>query len=228
MYNEIEVMNMSEWKKQLSKELKAQYFTDLLKKVNQLQKQHSIYPKQEDWFKALTLTPYENVKAVILGQDPYHQKDQAMGLAFSVPKGVKIPPSLKNIYKELEYDLDIFAPSHGDLTSWANEGVLLLNTTLTVEDSKPLSHQNLGWEHFTDAIINALNKKDTPVVFMLWGKHAQSKESLISNPKHLILKAPHPSPLSAHRGFLGCKHFSKTNAYLTKHNIKPINFKISP
>ncbi|MFU8786017.1 MAG: uracil-DNA glycosylase [Candidatus Izemoplasmataceae bacterium] len=219
---------MSEWKKQLSKELKAQYFTDLLKKVNQLQKQHSIYPKQEDWFKALTLTPYENVKAVILGQDPYHQKDQAMGLAFSVPKGVKIPPSLKNIYKELEYDLDIFAPSHGDLTSWANEGVLLLNTTLTVEDSKPLSHQNLGWEHFTDAIINALNKKDTPVVFMLWGKHAQSKESLISNPKHLILKAPHPSPLSAHRGFLGCKHFSKTNAYLTKHNIKPINFKISP
>ncbi|MFH5881772.1 uracil-DNA glycosylase [Liberiplasma polymorphum] len=219
---------MSEWKKLLSKELKAQYFTDLLKKVNQLQKQHPIYPKQEDWFKALTLTPYENVKAVILGQDPYHQKDQAMGLAFSVPKGVKIPPSLKNIFKELEYDLDIFAPSHGDLTSWANEGVLLLNTTLTVEDSKPLSHQNLGWERFTDAIINALNKKDTPVVFMLWGKHAQSKESLISNPKHLILKAPHPSPLSAHRGFLGCKHFSKTNAYLTKHNIKPINFKISP
>lgn len=218
--------NMSEWRKHLNSALNAPYFITLMQHLKEITETKTIYPKKEDWFNALSYTPYENVKIVILGQDPYHQKDQAMGLAFSVRKGIKIPPSLKNIYKEIESDLKIKMPNHGDLTEWAKEGVLLLNTTLTVEDSKPMAHSTLGWERFTDAIIESLNHKDTPVVFMLWGLHAQSKERLINNPKHLVLKTTHPSPLSAHRGFLGCKHFSLANTYLKNNGLQQVNFKL--
>lgn len=217
---------MSMWKEILSEVLKSQAFNDLINKLDTLSQTKTIYPKKEDWFNALNLTPFENVKMVIIGQDPYHQKNQAMGLAFSVRKGIKIPASLRNIYKEIESDLGIKMPNHGDLTAWAKEGVLLLNTTLTVEDSKPLSHKDLGWTFFTDAIIKALNHKETPIVYLLWGKHAQSKEALINQSKHVIFKAPHPSPLSAYHGFFGCKHFSKANTFLTKHGIKAINFKL--
>lgn len=217
---------MSMWKKALKETIESKPFQSLLHSLDELIQIRTIYPKKEDWFKALSITPYEQVKIVIIGQDPYHQKNQAMGLAFSVNKGVKIPPSLRNIYKEIESDLGITMPNHGDLSAWAKEGVLLLNTTLTVEDSKPMSHKDLGWDLFTDAIIKALNNKDTPIVYLLWGKHAQSKEGLIDQQKHLILKAPHPSPLSAYQGFFGCKHFSKANAFLTANGIKPINFKL--
>ncbi|MEY2942129.1 MAG: hypothetical protein RLY97_143 [Pseudomonadota bacterium] len=183
----------------------------------------TIYPPQSLWFNALTLTPLPTVKVVILGQDPYHGKAQAHGLAFSVPPGIPIPPSLRNIYKELESDLQIprSAPpcNQGNLESWARQGVLLLNTVLTVEDARPASHQNRGWEAITDAIITAVAAKTDPCVFLLWGSHAQKKSALITgqnNPNpHKILTAPHPSPLSAHRGFLGCRHFSQTNAFLT-------------
>jgi uracil-DNA glycosylase len=217
---------MSEWKIKLNETLNASWFKKMLDELKTMQQSIPIYPPKEDWFKALVLTPFEKVKCVIIGQDPYHQKGQAMGLAFSVHKGIKIPPSLKNIYKELESDLGINTPNHGDLTAWAKEGVLLLNTTLTVEDSKPMSHKNLGWERFTDAIIHALNQKKTPVVYMLWGNHAKSKEALIDTSKHLVLKAAHPSPLSAYHGFFGCKHFSKTNAFLINHKMSPINFEL--
>ncbi|MFP4286406.1 MAG: uracil-DNA glycosylase [Candidatus Izemoplasmataceae bacterium] len=217
---------MSLWKEQLNETIETTWFKAMLKQLNVLNQSKVIYPKKEDWFKALSLTPFERVKIVIIGQDPYHQENQAMGLAFSVKKGITIPPSLRNIYKELASDLGITPPNHGDLTAWAKEGVLLINTTLTVEQSRPLSHVNLGWERFTDAIILALNQKQTPVVYLLWGKHAQSKSKLISN-KHLVLKAPHPSPLSAHRGFFGCRHFSKANAFLIDKGIEPVNFNLT-
>jgi uracil-DNA glycosylase len=166
------------------------------------------------------------VKIVILGQDPYHQKHQAMGLAFSVSKDVTIPPSLRNIYKELHEDIGFQIPNHGDLSKWAKEGVLLLNTTLTVEDSKPGSHKNLGWGKVTDTIIHVVSTHQSHVVFMLWGAHARSKKPLIDTSKHLILKAHHPSPLSAYRGFFGCKHFSKANTYLKIHDKAPVNFEL--
>lgn len=215
---------MQTWQDFLREEKTKNYFQSLLKFLNERLQKAVIYPPKADWFKAITLTPYDDVKVVILGQDPYHQPHQAMGLSFSVPVGVKVPPSLRNIYQELHDDIGFKIPSHGDLSLWAKRGVLLLNTTLTVEDSKPMSHAKSGWEIFTNTIIEALNQKATPVVFMLWGRHAQSKEELIKNPQHLILKAPHPSPLSAHRGFLGCKHFSKANDYLKKHQLEPINY----
>ena len=215
---------MKTWQDYLAIEKQKPYFKKLIEFLNERLKNTVVYPPKDAWFNAIKKTPYENVKVVILGQDPYHQPNQAMGLSFSVPAGIKIPPSLRNIYLELHNDIGFNIPNHGDLSQWAEEGVLLLNTTLTVEDSKPMAHADSGWEHFTNAIITALNDKTTPVVFMLWGKHAQSKEKLISNPLHLILKAPHPSPLSAHRGFLGCNHFSKANAYLEKQQIKPINY----
>ncbi len=215
---------MKTWQDYLAIEKQKPYFKKLIEFLNERLKNTVVYPPKDAWFNAIKKTPYENVKGVILGQDPYHQPNQAMGLSFSVPAGIKIPPSLRNIYLELHNDIGFNIPNHGDLSQWAEEGVLLLNTTLTVEDSKPMAHADSGWEHFTNAIITALNDKTTPVVFMLWGKHAQSKEKLISNPLHLILKAPHPSPLSAHRGFLGCNHFSKANAYLKKQQIKPINY----
>ncbi len=184
----------------------------------------TVYPSNDNIFRALELTPFETVKVVILGQDPYHGAGQAHGLAFSVQRDVKIPPSLRNIYKELNDDIGMDIPDHGFLEGWAKQGVLLLNTTLTVEDGKPASHQGRGWEEFTDAIIAQVNDLKRPVVFMLWGAHAQKKSDMIDGQKHLILTASHPSPLSAHRGFLGCKHFSKANNYLKANGQTEINW----
>lgn len=215
---------MTGWQSALKSTWQDPFFATLLKRVKKARARATVFPPEADVFKALTLTPFEAVKVVILGQDPYHGENQAMGLAFSVQKGVKIPPSLMNIYKELQSDLGINRPLHGDLSAWAKQGVLLLNTTLTVEAAKPMSHKNIGWEWFTDRCIEALNKKTTPVVFILWGAHARQKRALITNPKHHILEAPHPSPLSASRGFFGCKHFSKANAILKTEGLSPIDF----
>ncbi len=214
------------WKEALQPYKQSEAFKKTFDEAKRLAKTGKVYPPSTHWFSALELTPLEKVKVVILGQDPYHQVNQAHGLAFSVQKGTKVPPSLNNIYKELERDLGIKRPNHGDLTSWAKQGVLLLNTTLTVEDSKPMSHKHLGWEPFTDAVIKAVNQKAHPVVFMLWGKHAQSKTGFINQDKHLVLTAPHPSPLSAHRGFLGCGHFSLSNAFLKRHGQEKIDYKL--
>jgi uracil-DNA glycosylase len=186
-----------------------------------------VYPKHSDVFNAFKLTPLNEVKVVILGQDPYHGTNQAHGLSFSVQKGVAVPPSLKNIYKELQADIPGFnMPSHGDLSSWAKQGVLLLNATLTVRANEPGSHQKMGWEQFTDKAIEALNAEKSGLVFILWGRHAQAKASLIDSSKHLILMAAHPSPFSAFNGFFGCKHFSKANAYLLSKGEKPIIWQI--
>jgi uracil-DNA glycosylase len=179
-----------------------------------------------DIFNALKKTDFDDVKIVLLGQDPYHEQGQAMGLSFSVPRGQKIPPSLVNIYKEIYAELDVQPKSHGDLTGWAEQGVLLLNTSLTVREHLANSHKNKGWEQFTDAIIRAVNAQDRPVVYLLWGRPAQNKISMLTNPKHLILKAPHPSPLSAYRGFFGCKHFSQANDFLKANGIEPIDWQI--
>jgi len=183
-----------------------------------------IHPKGNLIFNALNSTPFDKVKVVILGQDPYHGADQAHGLSFSVLPGVKIPPSLVNIFKELSQDLGIKIPSHGYLQSWADQGVLLLNATLTVEQNNAGSHQGKGWEQFTDRAIQQLNEHREGLVFLLWGAYAQKKGQFIDNKKHLVLSAPHPSPLSAHRGFFGIKHFSKANEYLTKNNVTPIDW----
>lgn len=184
----------------------------------------TIYPPKDYIFNALKLTNYENTKVVIVGQDPYHGENQAHGLSFSVQKGIKLPPSLQNIYKELESDLGIKPRLDGDLTGWAKQGVLLLNAVLTVEKDKAGSHRNLGWELLTDYIIKALNKKDTSVVFILWGNFAKEKAKLITNPKHFIIISPHPSPFSAYSGFFGSNPFSKTNNYLAKNNLTPIDW----
>ena len=183
-----------------------------------------IFPKGSEWFRALDLTPPEQVRVVILGQDPYHGLQQAHGLCFSVPGGVQPPPSLQNIYKELESDLGIKRPSHGFLEHWAKQGVLLLNSVLTVEMGRAASHRDRGWEQFTDAIIREVNASETPVVFMLWGSYAQKKAAFVDSSKHLVLKAPHPSPLSAHSGFFGCRHFSKANAFLESKGLAPIDW----
>ena len=183
-----------------------------------------IYPEAENIFAALNLTPLNKVKVVVLGQDPYHGEEQAHGLAFSVRKGIKLPPSLRNIYKELEEEFKTTVPESGDLSAWAKQGVLLLNATLTVEASKAGSHQGRGWENFTDAIIKEVSDKNDNVVFMLWGAYAQKKSTIIDSNKHLILKAPHPSPLSAYRGFFGCNHFIKANKYLQKYDKAPITW----
>ena len=183
-----------------------------------------IFPAEENWFRALNLTPPDQVKVVILGQDPYHGEGQAHGLSFSVLPGVRIPPSLRNIFKELESDLSVPPPRHGCLNSWAEQGVLLLNATLTVEQANAGSHQRQGWERFTDTIIQQLNERYEGLVFLLWGSYAQSKQQWIDKDKHRVLLAPHPSPLSAHRGFLGCRHFSQANRYLEEGGIKPINW----
>lgn len=187
----------------------------------------TIYPPKDHIFNALKLTPYKNVKVVIVGQDPYHGAGEAMGLSFSVNKDIKIPPSLQNIYKELKDDLNIPIHQDGDLTKWAKEGVLLLNAVLTVEKDKPASHRNLGWEPLTDYIIKELNQKDEPVVFILWGNFAKEKAKYITNPNHYIITSPHPSPFSARSGFFGSKPFSKTNNYLIKKNIKPIDWDLN-
>ena len=186
----------------------------------------TIYPPKEYLFNALKLTSYKDTKVVIVGQDPYHGEHQAHGLSFSVQKGVKLPPSLQNIFKELDSDLGIKPSLDGDLTNWAKQGVLLLNAVLTVEKDKAASHRNLGWELFTDYIIKTLNKKYEPVVFILWGNFAKEKAKLITNPKHYVIMSPHPSPFSAYTGFFGSKPFSKTNEFLLKNNLKPIDWKL--
>ncbi len=186
----------------------------------------TIYPTQNNIFNALKLTPYSNTKVVIVGQDPYHGENQAHGLSFSVQKGVQLPPSLKNIYKEIYDDLGIEEPNCGDLTKWAKEGVLLLNSSLTVIKDMPNSHQNIGWSNLTDYIIKVLNQKEEPVVFILWGNFAKSKKQFITNKKHLILESTHPSPFSASSGFFGSHPFSKTNAFLDAHGLEPINWQL--
>ena len=219
---------MTTWQDALGPQKEAEYFTRLLARVEaEREAGKVIYPPQQDVFNALKYTPLESVKVVILGQDPYHGPDQAHGLCFSVLPGVKTPPSLVNIYKELAADIDGFViPKQGTLTSWAEQGVLLLNTVLTVEQGKAHSHAKWGWETFTDAVIDAVNRHQQGVVFLLWGSHAQKKGMHIDTSKHHVLSAPHPSPLSAHRGFLGCKHFSQTNQLLSSQNKSPINWQV--
>ena len=219
---------MTTWQDALGPQKEAEYFTRLMARVeSEREAGKVIYPPQQDVFNALRYTPLESVKVVILGQDPYHGAGQAHGLCFSVLPGVKTPPSLVNIYKELATDIDGFViPEHGTLTSWAEQGVLLLNTVLTVEQGKAHSHAKWGWETFTDAVIDAVNRHQQGVVFLLWGSHAQKKGMHIDTSKHHVLSAPHPSPLSAHRGFLGCKHFSQTNQLLSSQNKSPINWQV--
>lgn len=216
-----------DWADVLSAEFKKKYFNELTSFLeSEVQKNTPFYPSKEKIFNALNFTPLKNVKVVILGQDPYHGINQAHGLCFSVPRGIRPPPSLMNIFKELISDIKIAKPAHGELTHWAKQGVLLLNATLTVEAEKAGSHQKKGWESFTDKIIHILNDEKENLVFLLWGSFAQKKASFIDRKKHLVLEAPHPSPLSAHRGFLGCKHFSKTNEYLKSHKISPIDWSV--
>ena len=216
----------NKWDEVLTEEYQKEYFKKIILYINKAYKERPIFPPKNYILRALSLTDYDNVKVVILGQDPYHGVGEANGLAFSVNNGVKLPPSLKNIYKELKDDLNIEISNKGDLTCWAKEGVLLLNSVLTVEKDKPASHKNLGWQNFTDAIIKKVNDKEEPVVFILWGNFARSKKSLITNPKHLILESTHPSPFSSNNGFFGSRPFSKTNNFLRKNNIKEIDFTI--
>lgn len=214
------------WKAVLSDEFNKDYFLKLKQFLLDEKKRHAIYPNRKDIFNAFNYTPFAKVKVVILGQDPYHGNGQAHGLSFSVLKGSKPPPSLQNIFKELHVDLNFEIPNHGDLTTWAQQGVLLLNATLTVRAKQAASHQKKGWEQFTNRVIKEISDKKEGVVFLLWGRFAQDKEVLIDNTKHHILTAPHPSPFSAHSGFFGCKHFSKTNYLLSQQNKDPINWKI--
>ncbi|GAB2582382.1 uracil-DNA glycosylase [Nitrincola alkalisediminis] len=216
-----------EWKVYLDDELQKPYM-QALKQFLRAEKDayKVIFPPSNEWFHALEATPLSQVKVVILGQDPYHQPGQAHGLCFSVRPGVRVPPSLQNIYKELQADLGVRPVSHGYLDTWAEQGVLLLNSVLTVEHSKANAHQGQGWEAFTDRIIGLVNEQRENVVFMLWGSYAQKKGSVINLNKHLVLKSPHPSPLSAHRGFLGCRHFSQANLYLEQHHQAPINWQL--
>ncbi|MDR3346988.1 MAG: uracil-DNA glycosylase [Helicobacteraceae bacterium] len=214
------------WFEKIGGEFDQPYMKELKAFLIDEKAQKIIYPKGSEWFRAFELTPFDAVKVVILGQDPYHGEEQAHGLAFSVRKSVAIPPSLINIYSELRDDLGIVTPAHGFLESWAKNGVLLLNATLTVQKDSAGSHQNRGWERFTDQAIATISEEKQHVVFMLWGNYAQKKECLIDRAKHLILTAPHPSPRSAHLGFFGCKHFSKANQYLLEHHITPIDWQI--
>ena len=220
-------MLTNDWSLALKDEFNKPYYRDLYRFVKEEYSTRVVYPPADDIFNALHLTPLKDVKVLILGQDPYHNEHQAHGLSFSVlPDQKDIPPSLQNIYKELQEDLGCYIPNNGYLKKWADQGVLMLNTVLTVRAHEPNSHQGRGWENFTDAIIQAVNQKDEPVVYMLWGKPAQSKVPMLTNPKHLILKAPHPSPLSAYRGFFGCKHFSKCNEFLSQNGLEPIDWQI--
>ena len=216
-----------EWKEVLSGEFKKAYYRSLYEFVKEEYGKYTIYPPADKIFEALHLTALSDIKVVILGQDPYHGDNQAHGLSFSVPPSQKrIPPSLVNIYKELQDDVGTYIPNNGNLLKWTNQGVFLLNTILTVRAHKAFSHQGKGWENFTDAIIKIINDTDRPIVFMLWGSAAISKSKMLNNPKHLVLTAAHPSPLSAYNGFFACKHFSKTNEFLTKNNIEPIDWQI--
>ena len=214
------------WRVILKDEFQKGYFTELKTFLTAEKKIHSIFPKAADTFSAFNLCAFNSTKVVVIGQDPYHGPGQAQGLSFSVPKGMKLPPSLKNIFKELHADLNFEIPTHGDLTSWAQQGVLLLNASLTVRAKQAATHQKKGWEQFTNRVIKEISDKKEGVVFLLWGKFAKEKEVLIDSTKHHILTAPHPSPFSAHSGFFGCKHFSKTNYLLLQQNQDPINWQI--
>jgi len=216
----------NDWAKPLSEEFRKPYYRDLYTKVLEEYRTRKIFPAADDIFNAFHLTPLHQVKVVILGQDPYHNDGQAHGLCFSVKPNVEIPPSLVNIYQELHDDLGCKIPNNGYLVKWAEQGVLLLNTVLTVRAHQANSHRGIGWEQFTDAVIEAVNREDRPIVFLLWGRPAQMKKSMLHNPKHLILEAPHPSPLSAYRGFFGCKHFSRANEFLIAHGLEPIDWQI--
>ena len=216
----------NDWQQPLEVEFKKPYYKDLYKKVLGEYRSRQIFPNPDDIFNAFHLTPLKDVKVVILGQDPYHNDGQAHGLCFSVKPDVEVPPSLVNIYKELQDDLGCRIPNNGYLVKWAKQGVLMLNTVLTVRAHQANSHRGIGWEQFTDAVIRAVDAQDRPIVFLLWGRPAQMKKSMLHNPKHLILEAPHPSPLSAYRGFFGCKHFSQTNAFLEKNGLAPIDWQI--
>jgi len=217
----------SSWKAILKNEFNQDYFTQIKEFIlNEKAKGKEVYPPGKLMFNAFNLTPFEQVKVVIIGQDPYHGAGQAHGLSFSVPLGIKTPPSLQNIYKEIQQDLGFPIPNHGNLASWAQQGVLLLNAVLSVNATEPASHKAAGWENFTNAVIYHLSLQRQNLVFLLWGRFAQEKEFLIDANKHLILKAAHPSPFSAYQGFLGCKHFSKTNAYLLNSGIAPIDWQI--
>ena len=216
----------NDWLCELKDEFSKPYYKELYNFVKNEYNTRVVYPPADDIFNALHLTPLKDVKVLILGQDPYHEVNQAHGLCFSVLPGNQTPPSLQNIYKELHDDIGCNIPNNGYLSKWAKQGVLLLNTVLTVRAHQAFSHKGKGWETFTDRIIEALNKQDRPIVYMLWGSPAQAKASMLDNPQHLILKAPHPSPLSAYRGFFGCKHFSKCNEFLKAHDIEPIDWQI--
>ena len=216
----------NDWLEPLKPEFSKPYYKKLYQTVNEEYRTHQIFPPADDIFNAFALTPLHEVKVVILGQDPYHGEGQAHGLCFSVKPDVEIPPSLVNIYKELQDDCGCEIPNNGYLTKWAKQGVLLLNTVLTVRAHQANSHRGIGWEEFTDAAIRVLNEQDRPMVFILWGRPAQMKKSMLTNPNHLIIESPHPSPLSAYRGFFGSRPFSRTNKYLKEHGLKEIDWQI--
>ena len=218
------MITCSKWNIMIENEQTKDYFSKLQTTIDHLYATSIVYPAKKHIFRALNLTPFDDVKVVILGQDPYHGENQGHGLAFSVLNDTPIPPSLRNIFKEYQTDLDLPFPSTTDLSPWAKNGVLLLNTTLTVEAGKPLSHANLGWETFTDALLNHLSDEKNSLVFILWGAHAQKKAKFINQSKHLVIKSPHPSPLSSYRGFFGSKPFSRANDYLQKNNIQPVDW----
>lgn len=215
-----------DWQELLKYEFEKDYYKELKLKLDEEYKTKEIFPVEEEIFSAFNLTQYKDVKVLILGQDPYHNNDQAHGLAFSVKEGIKIPPSLRNIYKELNADLGIEIPNTGYLINWAKEGIMLLNTTLTVRAHTPMSHSKIGWEIFTDRVIELIDEKDESVVFILWGNHAKSKKKLIKNEKHLIIESVHPSPLSASRGFFGTKPFSKTNEFLRENGLQAPSWRV--
>lgn len=219
-------MITNDWLEPLSSEFRKEYYSQLYNFVKGEYSKTVVYPPAEDIFNAFHFTPLKDVKVLLLGQDPYHNEHQAHGLSFSVQPGQDIPPSLVNIYKELHDDLGCYIPNNGYLKKWADQGVLLLNTVLTVRAHQANSHQGHGWEQFTDAVIQAVNAQDRPIVYMLWGAPARRKKAMLTNPKHLILEAPHPSPLSAYRGFFGCKHFSKANEFLKASGVEPIDWQI--
>ena len=216
----------NDWLEPLKPEFSKPYYKKLYQTVNEEYRTHQIFPPADDIFNAFALTPLHEVKVVILGQDPYHGEGQAHGLCFSVKPDVEIPPSLVNIYKELQDDCGCEIPNNGYLTKWAKQGVLLLNTVLTVRAHQANSHRGIGWEEFTDAAIRVLNEQDRPMVFILWGRPAQMKKSMLTNPNHLIIESPHPSPVSAYRGFFGSRPFSRTNKYLKEHGLKEIDWQI--
>ena len=220
------VMIENDWGELLRAEFEKDYYKKLRRQLISEYRTKQVFPDQYDIFNAMHLTSFADTKAVIIGQDPYHNDNQAHGLCFSVKPQVAVPPSLQNIYKELHDDLGCEIPNHGCLTKWAEQGVLMLNTVLTVRAHQANSHRGIGWEEFTDAAIRVLNQQDRPIVFMLWGRPAQSKKALLDNPNHLILEAPHPSPLSAYRGFFGCHHFSQANEFLKEHGLAPIDWQI--